>query len=163
MWCCWGNGGFPGSASGKDPACQCRGHKRWGFDPWLGKIPWRRSWQPTPIFLPGESHGQRSLVGYHPWGHIESDMPEQLSTAPHQEGEGKCYFLIAKLCLTLCDSMGYSQPISSVNGIFQARILEWFAMLSSKGSSWPRDETGVSCVSCTADGFFTTDPPRKQG
>ena len=47
-----------------------------GFDTWLGKIPWRRSWQPTPVFLPGEFHGQRSLAGYSPWGHKESDMTE---------------------------------------------------------------------------------------
>ena len=50
--------GFPGSASVKEPACQCR---RRGFDPWGGKILWRRAWQPTSVFLPGESHGQRSL------------------------------------------------------------------------------------------------------
>ena len=56
-------GGFPGSARGKEPACQCRGH---GFDPWIGKILWRR-WQSTPVFLPGKSHGQRSLEGYSPW------------------------------------------------------------------------------------------------
>ena len=43
--------------------------QRPGFDPWVGKIPWRRKWQPIPIFLPGKSHGQRSLVGYSPWGH----------------------------------------------------------------------------------------------
>ena len=43
------------------------------------KIPSRRKWQPTPVFLPGKSHGQRSLVGYSPWGHRESDTPEQLS------------------------------------------------------------------------------------
>ena len=49
--------------SGKESSCQCR--KR-SFDPWVGKIPWRRKWQPTPVFLPGESHGQRSLVGYTP-------------------------------------------------------------------------------------------------
>ena len=49
-------------------------------DPWVGKISWRRKWQPTPIFLPRESHGQRSLVGYSPWGHKESDTTEQLST-----------------------------------------------------------------------------------
>ena len=47
--------GFPGSTSGKEPACQCRGCKGCGFDPWVGKIPWRREWQPTPVFLPGES------------------------------------------------------------------------------------------------------------
>ena len=43
---------------------QCRRRRRCGFDPWVRKIPWRRKWQPTPVFLPGESHGQRSLVGY---------------------------------------------------------------------------------------------------
>ena len=46
---------FPGSTSGKEPACQCRGCKRCGFNPWVRKIPWRRVWQPTPVFLPGES------------------------------------------------------------------------------------------------------------
>ena len=50
------------------------------FDPRVGKIPWRREWQPTPEFLPGKSHGQRSLVGYNPWGHKESDTTELLST-----------------------------------------------------------------------------------
>ena len=55
--------GFPGGASGKEPACQCRRCKRLMFDPWVGKMPWRRAWQPTPVFLPGESHGQRSLAG----------------------------------------------------------------------------------------------------
>ena len=45
----------------------------------VGKIPWRRKWQPTPVFLPGEFHGQRSLAGYSPWGRKESDMTEQLT------------------------------------------------------------------------------------
>ena len=54
------------SLSGKESACQC---KIPGFDPWVRKIPWRRVWVPTPVFLPGKSHGQRSLVGYSPWGH----------------------------------------------------------------------------------------------
>ena len=50
-------------------------------DSWVGKIPWRREWLPTPVFLPGESHGQRSLTGHSPWGHKELDMTEQLSQA----------------------------------------------------------------------------------
>ena len=50
--------------------------KRRGFNPWVGKIPWRRAWTPTPVFLPGESHGQWSLVGYSPRGHKESDTTE---------------------------------------------------------------------------------------
>ena len=50
-----------------------------GFDPWVWKIPWRRAWQTTLVFLPRESHGQRSLVGYSPWGCKESDTTERLS------------------------------------------------------------------------------------
>ena len=53
--------------SGKEPACQCRGHRRREFNSWVGKIPWRRAWHPTPVFLPGSSHGQSSLAGYSPW------------------------------------------------------------------------------------------------
>ena len=49
------------------------------FDLWVRKIPWRRGWLPTPVFLPGEFHGQRSLVGYSPWGHKESDTTELLT------------------------------------------------------------------------------------
>ena len=53
-------------------------HRRPGFNPWVGKILWRRKWQPTPVFLPGKSHGQRSLAGYSLWGHKELDTTEQL-------------------------------------------------------------------------------------
>ena len=70
---------FPGGASGKESACQCRRHKRHGFNPWVRKIPWRRVWQPTPVFLPGESHRQRSLASYSPWGCKESDTIERLT------------------------------------------------------------------------------------
>ena len=61
--------GFPGGSAVKNhqQGRRCR------FDPWVGKNPWRRKWQPTPVFLPGESHGQRSLAGYSPWGRKESD------------------------------------------------------------------------------------------
>ena len=54
---------------------QCR---RPRFSPWVGNVPWRRKWQPTPVFLPGKCHGRRSLAGYSPWGRKESDMTEQL-------------------------------------------------------------------------------------
>ena len=50
-----------------------------GFNPWVRKIPWRRAWQFTSVFLPGDFHGQRSLVGYSPWGGKDLDMTEQLS------------------------------------------------------------------------------------
>ena len=70
----------PGGASGKEHSCQCRRSKKCGFDPWVRKIPWRRKWQPTPVFLPEESHGQRSLVRS-PWGCKELDMTEQLNSS----------------------------------------------------------------------------------
>ena len=59
---------FPGGASGKEYARQCRRHQRCRFDSWVGKIPWRKAWHPTLGSLPRESHGQRSLSGYRPWG-----------------------------------------------------------------------------------------------
>ena len=68
--------GFPGGASGKELACQRRRHKRYRFDPWVRKIPWKKAWQPTPVFVPGKSHRQRIQAGYSPQGHKESDMTE---------------------------------------------------------------------------------------
>ena len=70
--------GFPGGASGKEPTCQCRRLKRHGFhpSPWVGKIPWRREWQPAPVFLPGQFQGQRSLAGCSPWGGTELSTTE---------------------------------------------------------------------------------------
>ena len=60
----------------KNTACQSGRHNRHGFGPWVRMITWRNAWQPTSVFLPGESHGQRSLAGYGPYGHKESDMTE---------------------------------------------------------------------------------------
>ena len=68
--------GFPYGASGKEPACQCRRHKRCRFDSWVGKIPWRRAWQPTPVFSPGETDRQWSVEGCGPQGCKESDTTE---------------------------------------------------------------------------------------
>ena len=70
------NIGFPGGTSGKESACQCRRCNRCWFDPWVGKIPWRRAWHPTPVSLPGKFHGLRSLAGYRPWGRKELDMTD---------------------------------------------------------------------------------------
>ena len=66
---------LPWWLNGKETPCKCRSH---GFDPWVGKISWKRKWQPTPVFLPGKSQGRRSLVGYCPWGRKESDTTERL-------------------------------------------------------------------------------------
>ena len=100
---------FPDGPSGKEPTCQCRKHKRHEFDPWVGKIPCRRTWQPTPVFLPEEFHRQRSLVGYSPWDHrvghywsilahthAHKHLPELSFTdveTPHQVEDGK-YLII---------------------------------------------------------------------
>ena len=56
--------GFPGGTSGKELRANAGDLKRLGFHPWGGKIPWRRAWQPTPVFLPGDSHGQRNMAGF---------------------------------------------------------------------------------------------------
>ena len=73
---------FPGGTSGKEPTCQCRRCRRHGFDPWVGKVPWRRKWQPSSVFLPGKYYGQKSLVGYSPWGHKELNMMSMHTQEP---------------------------------------------------------------------------------
>ena len=69
--------GFPLWLSGREPAGQCR---RCRFDPWVRKMPQRSKWQPTPVLLPGKSHGQRSLAGYSLWGCKELDVTERVNT-----------------------------------------------------------------------------------
>ena len=64
---------LPQGCSGKESTCQCRSHRTLGFDLWVGKIPWSRKQQPTPEFLLGKFHEQRSLASYSPWGRQESD------------------------------------------------------------------------------------------
>ena len=68
-----GLAGFPDGSDGKESTCKCR---RPGFDPSVRKIPWRRERLSTPVFLPGKSYGQRSLIGYSPWSHKELDITE---------------------------------------------------------------------------------------
>ena len=93
--------GLPSWLSGKGPTCQWR---QCGFDPWVGKIPWRRKQQPTPVLLPGKSHGQRSLVGYSPWGcRVRHDRATSLSftefklscviisSGPKERKKNKCF------------------------------------------------------------------------
>ena len=79
--------------SGKESACQCRRH---GFDPLVRNIPWRRKWPPTPVFSPGKSHGQRSLVGCSPWGFKEQD------TTAHTHGTHTQVVSFPPCCF-LCD------------------------------------------------------------
>ena len=123
-----------------------------------GKIPWRRKWRLTSVFLPGESHGWRSLVGYSPQGHKESDMTKRLHFhfQSHNKPFVESLFLTRgqalslwsgstksrtldyqktnpaakslQSCLTLCDPIDSSPPGSPVPGILQARTLEWVAI-----------------------------------
>ena len=75
--------GFPPDTNGKIPTSQCRRHKRGGFFH-IRKIPWRRAWQPTPVFLPGEFHGQRSLAGYSWWDRrVQHDWSDLAHTWTH--------------------------------------------------------------------------------
>ena len=100
------------------PIYQCRRHR---FDPWVGKIPWRRKWQPSPVLLPGKSHGQRSLEGCIPWGHKELDTTERLTNdnfaikqtlGPLSNSLSKqdCCHSVGKLCPTFCNPMECNMP-----------------------------------------------------
>ena len=92
--------GLPRWLKGRESACQGR---RCGFDLWVGKIPWRRKWQPTLVFLSGKSHKQRSLTGYSPWVHEESDSTEQLNNnnpCGQQPTSWSSYFRLLRGCMT---------------------------------------------------------------
>ena len=71
--------GLPRWCSSKESTCQCRKHIRHGFNPWVSKIPWSRKRQPTPVFLHGKIHRQRSLAGYSPWRHKQSYTAKRMS------------------------------------------------------------------------------------
>ena len=90
--------GLPRWLSGKETVCQCRKRE---FDPWVGATPWRKKWQPRPVFLPRESHGQRNLAGSSwgagSWGCKELDATERLSTVAHTYW----YFCITWRCLLI--------------------------------------------------------------
>ena len=134
---------------------QSRRHR---FDLWVEKIPWRRKWRPTLVFLPEKPHGRRRLEGYSPTGGKESDITGQLSTHKHghinaftESTKNSQYRITSRpmkftypaaakslqSCLTLCDPIDGSPPGSSIHRIFQARILEWVAIAFSTTFLWP--------------------------
>ena len=75
----YSNAGLSRWHSGKESACQCKRHKRHGFNLWVGKSPWSEKWQPAPVFLPVKSLEQRRLEGYSPWGEKELDTTDRLT------------------------------------------------------------------------------------
>ena len=101
---------LPGSTSGQESTRQRRGHKRREFNPWVEKIPWNRKQQPTPVFLPGKLHGQRSLAGYSPWGHKELDTTEQLNTARYSQNARNEY-ITQYICKTFQKSLAKKKKI----------------------------------------------------
>ena len=98
--------------SGKEPARQCRRHEELEFDPWVRKIPWRMAQQPTPVFLPGKSHEQRSLVGYSPWGCKESGTTEATSHT-HKAREYGSRVGLGKVLM----AAGQQVTVISLNGL----------------------------------------------
>ena len=101
---------------------------------------WRGRWQPTPVFLPGESQRRWSLVGCRLWGRTESDRLMRLSSSRSSSVKYVCMSVKSlQSCPNLCDPMDCNPPGSSVHGILQARILERVAMPSSRGSPGSRD------------------------
>ena len=112
----------------------------------MGKIPWRRKWQPTSVFLPGKSHELRSLVGHSPWGHKEWDMTEQACIYDAL----LLLLLLSRLrsCPTLCNSIDGSPPDSPVPGILQARTLEWVAISFSNAWKWKVKSESEVAQSC---------------
>ena len=106
--------------------------KRRGFDPWVGKIPWRRKWQPTPVFLPGKSHRQ-SLVGYSLWGHKESDT---LSDLAHAYTHTHTYIPTHNVIWAGLDSGSFSSvPFYSVSSINSAET-SLFRSVVAACSKW---------------------------
>ena len=121
-------------------ACQCRRLRSHGLNPSVEKIPWRREWQPTPVFLPGKFHGQRSLMGYSPSGRKESDTTEWLNT--HKP---TAFWLISLLSHTsscsviiswMSPDLSLQAPSHLTQGWWEKVVLWSWGLLLSVGSLW---------------------------
>ena len=134
---------FPGGASGKEPTCQCIRHKRPGFDPWVRKIPWRRKWQPSPLFLPGKSHGQRSLAGQSPQGRKKRDTIEHT----HKQ---QC------VCVCLCSYGG-----NDYRNYFKQVIYERVKVKSLSSVRLFAPRWIVACQACSSNGKRTKAHSKK--
>ena len=108
---------LPRWCSGKESTCQNRRHRRCAFDPWVQKILWRRKWQPTPVFLPGKFHGQRSLAGYSPQGGKELHMTEHSTHAHHaQSKDDPC---------GLCRNITGLTSLVEINNLGTSLVVQW--------------------------------------
>ena len=117
--------GFPGGSVGK-----CR------FDPWVGKIPWRRKWQPNPVFLPGKFQEKRSLADYSPWGHNELGMTGHKTRLLAKAKDLSSLFVVIKLYFPLdslhcplCKSIPYTHHLKIRQG-FGGRDKEFWVLIS---------------------------------
>ena len=135
LWISYMYIGLPWWLSGQESTCQY-------FEPWVGKIPWRRRWQSTLVFLPGKSHGQRSLVSYSPWGCKR--VRYVLVTKQQQYVYAAAKSL--QSCPTLCDPIDGSPPGSPIPEILQARTLEWVAISFSNAWKWKVKVKSLSCI-----------------
>ena len=149
----------PSGSDGKESACNA---KHSGLDPWVRKIPWRRAWQPTPALLPGESHGQKSLVDYSPWGHKESDMTEaaEHTRARPQARDCTGTTVMTQAPLLILRSADKSfNPICYSASFHSSLQSEWISRtflqsLREMGTSGIHWQTSFYCTSNTVLFFF---------
>ena len=128
---------------------QCRSYRKCGFHPWVGKIPWIRKWQPTVVFLPGESHGQRSLAGYSPWGSKESETTEWAWPTSQVAQQIKNLPATQESQETRVQSLGQEDPLEEEMAT-RSNILAWriprteeTGRLQSMGSQRVRHDRGT--------------------
>ena len=140
---------FPRWLSSKESTCQCR---RQGFNLWVRKIPWRRKWQPTPVFLPGKSHKQRRVVGYSPWGFKGSDTTERLNSNNSSfQIHDPCLPSIAlgvsfsdtETCLCIPDMASTIQEPLQNSILFWTKVSwrKFYTRLFDEHRAWPRTPT----------------------
>ena len=156
--------------SDKEFTCQCRRHR---FDPWVRKTPWRRKWQHTSVFLPGKSHGQRSLAGYHPWGCKKSDKTQPPNNNIKKLKIKRRKMLILKFTketwrskhrscifpnISICDPMDCSQPGSSITGFSKQEYQNGLPVLSP--GDLPKPGIEPSSPTLQADSL-PSEPPGK--
>ena len=119
---------------------QCRSFRRRGFDPWVGKIPWRRAWQPTPVFSPGESHGQRRLAGYSPRGRKESDVTEASKHTHTWEWDCNVFmrvFFCEQFMQSTSKRSHHGPSVASPSPVAAARSHHWVEKYDCKLLVWP--------------------------